>query len=152
MNDHLWEPSVHVDKSFTKIQAMVRPPPFRQCLYFGSFCSGHPSLSSQAFCAAHCPWSGCSRWSCWGWKRSNRRRAGWVWRAPTIGRSFTSISATISATMSTTAMSWWFVMWCLREADRMEIRKSVTDIRKDGLTDRNVWARDVWWRICHQIW
>ena len=46
MNDHLWGPSVHVDKSFTKIQARVRPPPpFRQCLYFGSFCSGNPSLS-----------------------------------------------------------------------------------------------------------
>ena len=27
MNDHLWGPSVHVDKSFTKIQARVRPPP-----------------------------------------------------------------------------------------------------------------------------
>ena len=45
MNDHLWGPSVHVDKSFTKIQARVRPPPFRQWLYFGSFCSGNPSLN-----------------------------------------------------------------------------------------------------------
>ena len=27
MNDHLWGPSVHVDKSFKKIQARVRPPP-----------------------------------------------------------------------------------------------------------------------------
>ena len=29
MNDHLWGPSVHVDKSFTKIQARVRPPPIQ---------------------------------------------------------------------------------------------------------------------------
>ena len=28
MNDHLWGASVHVDKSFTKIQARVSPPPF----------------------------------------------------------------------------------------------------------------------------
>ena len=27
LNDHLWGASVHVDKSFTKIQARVRPPP-----------------------------------------------------------------------------------------------------------------------------
>ena len=45
MNDHLWGPSVHVDKSFTKIQARVRPPPFRQCLYFGTFWTGNPSLT-----------------------------------------------------------------------------------------------------------
>ena len=45
INDHLWGPSVHVDKSFKKIQAGVRPPPpYRQCLDFGNFCSGIPSL------------------------------------------------------------------------------------------------------------
>ena len=51
MNDHLWGPSVHVDKSFTKIQARVRPPPSRQCLYFGNFWSGSPSLSLLWFYA-----------------------------------------------------------------------------------------------------
>ena len=36
---------MHVDKSFTKIQARVRPPPpSRQCLYFGTFWSRNPSL------------------------------------------------------------------------------------------------------------
>ena len=45
MNDHLWGPSVHVDKSFKKIQARVRPPPSWQCLYFASFRTGTPSLN-----------------------------------------------------------------------------------------------------------
>ena len=36
---------MHVDKSFTKIQARVRPPPpFRQCLHFGSIWTWNPSL------------------------------------------------------------------------------------------------------------
>ena len=43
MNDHLWGPSVHVDKAFKKIQAGARPPPpSRQCLYFGNFWTGTP--------------------------------------------------------------------------------------------------------------
>ena len=45
MNDHLWGPSVHVDKSFTKIQAKVRPPPpSRQCLYLGGSGPATPPL------------------------------------------------------------------------------------------------------------
>ena len=45
MNDHLWGPSVHVDKSFTKIQAKVRPSPPIQampCLDFGKEWYGTP--------------------------------------------------------------------------------------------------------------
>ena len=33
-----------MDKSLKKIQAEVRPPPSRQCLYFGKFWTGIPSL------------------------------------------------------------------------------------------------------------
>ena len=49
IDDHLWGPSVHVDKSFKKIQAWVRPPPPSwQCLYFGNFWSGNPSLMAAS--------------------------------------------------------------------------------------------------------
>ena len=40
---------MHVDKSFTKIQARVRPPPFRQCLHFGSIWTWNPSLRTDLF-------------------------------------------------------------------------------------------------------
>ena len=44
MNDHLWGPSVHVDKSFTKIQARVRPPPHsgNACILGVSGSATHP--------------------------------------------------------------------------------------------------------------
>ena len=35
---------MHVDKSFEKIQAGVRPPPSWQCLYFGNIWYCNPSL------------------------------------------------------------------------------------------------------------
>ena len=48
INDHIWGPSAYVDKSFKNIRAWVRPPPpSRQCLYFGNFCSVIPSLIWQ---------------------------------------------------------------------------------------------------------
>ena len=42
MNDHLWGSSVHVDKSFTKIQARVRPPPIPAMPEFWEFLFRHP--------------------------------------------------------------------------------------------------------------
>ena len=67
INDHLWGPSVHVDKSFKKIQARVRPPspPSRQCQDFGNLWFGIPSLRSSLYeqlhifksflCLSYCP-------------------------------------------------------------------------------------------------
>ena len=47
--------STKVRKSFLRVKMLNRqgqgsdPPPFRQCLYFGSFCSGHPSLRESHY-------------------------------------------------------------------------------------------------------
>ena len=45
MNDHLWGPSVHVDKSFTKSRQGSDPPPSRHCLDFGNIWNGNTSLT-----------------------------------------------------------------------------------------------------------
>ena len=52
----------------------------------------------------------------------------------------TSMSAAMSATMSATTMSRLVAFWGLRDADRIEIRKSMTYLRTDRLT--GVGARD----------
>ena len=46
---------MHVDKSLKKIQAEVRPPPSRQCLYFGKFWTGIPSLRMTQQCTLEEP-------------------------------------------------------------------------------------------------
>ena len=62
--DHLWGPSVHVDKSFKKIQEGVRPPPpSRQCLHFGKEWYGSPSLSDMSMPLSLDYWS-------WFWQIS----------------------------------------------------------------------------------
>ena len=42
INDHLWWPSVHVDKSFKKIQAGVRPPPIQAMPVFWELLDRQP--------------------------------------------------------------------------------------------------------------
>ena len=49
MNDHLWGPSVHVDKSFTKIQARVRPPPIPAMPVFWEFLFLEPLPNLKLF-------------------------------------------------------------------------------------------------------
>ena len=46
INDHLWGPSVHVDKSVKKT-GRSETPPSRQCLYFGKDWYGTPSLKRK---------------------------------------------------------------------------------------------------------
>ena len=64
INDHLWGPSVHVDKSIKKIQTGVRfpPPPSRQCLYFGKEWTGNPSLNASPLSSDRSISTGPSEW------------------------------------------------------------------------------------------
>ena len=64
MNDHLWGPSVYGDKSFTKIQARVRPPPIKAMPGFWEGMVGHPIPKWDTFLKIQQQSNSLYLWSC----------------------------------------------------------------------------------------